>query len=97
MTPLQLWVQGKFESVSSHDEAVGSDYGIDWGGPVTTDNDEDNIDVDIPDCPLNVDYLNQLKELKVRNNSLLTTPWAYVNYYLSAKNFARECTQDNEH
>ena len=54
LTPLQLWVQGHFESAGfGFEQRISDDYGIDWEGPVSTDSScEGDIDVAITYCPL---------------------------------------------
>ena len=45
MTPLQLWVQGRFDN-ASFEPTVSVDYGIDWEGPVSIDSEcDDDIEV----------------------------------------------------
>lgn len=74
--------------------ANSDDYGIDWEGPVSIDNDhEDNIDVAITNCPLNQTESNDVKRLVDESGYSVTstTPWENVRCYLMVRDFVKNC------
>lgn len=99
MTPLQLWVQGQFESRGCETgQTVPDDYGIDWEGPVPTDNDEDDVAVANTECPLNEGQLHELiRRVEETGYAVASaTPWESVWCYLLVKDFVKVCTRDTD-
>lgn len=95
LTPLQLWVQGQFDSSGAFERTVSDDYGIDWEGPAVneTDDEQEGVQVATAGCPLNEDQLNDLKG-RVEHMGFTTTtvtPWESVRYYQFAKHFVENC------
>ncbi len=52
MTPLQLWTTGIFDS-RLNENTVSDDYGIEWGGPVPSEDSNDStVNLDDIESPL---------------------------------------------
>ena len=96
MTPLQLWVQGRFDN-ASFEPTVPVDYGIDWEGPASIECDDD-IEVAATNDPLNQTQLNELIRMVEDNGYRVTsaTPWESVRCYLLVKDVVKDCIQDRD-
>ena len=89
-SPLQLWVQGQFENAEQlnlDQSVVPDDYGVDWDGPTSVDEDEDDIHVPETNCPLSQHHLDQLTAMPELNCPENPSPWECVKSYIFVKNF----------
>ena len=85
-SPLQLWAIGLIDNC---DLTVSDEYGIDWHGPISNDDDRNTLNLDNVECPLQA---NQLEDLQKTLNecglfSSNLTPWMALQRYMLVKEF----------